>query len=476
MPAVVERKPGLDPGVDLRQAAATLCTDVANAGRFAEAAGSLIRFVPEWGWLRWDGRRWARDTLGVVRKMAQDVHTFVRAEAAAAENPQVADALWKHAKYTAKSSAITAFLRETEPMCAERAEVFDRIPDRVNCRNCTLDFSRIDGDLPHHGDHSSANYLTRLIPHDWHLGARRVAWENFLEDVLPDAEVRAFVQRALGYSLLGHTREQCFFILHGTGCNGKSVFLNTIKSVLGEDYARQADPECFMAGRGPTTRNDLARLQGVRFVTAVESGDGHRLDESLIKSITGGDAVQARFLYREYFEFVPQFKLWLATNHPPRIRGTDHAIWRRVMLVPFTVTIPGDRRDPALQDTLLREAEGILDWLVGRMRRVLQIWTRPAAARSGGNAGVPRFRRHGRPIPGRPRRAATPRPMREEGHVCRVYPVVRTQRRAPCQSTGVFESPPIPRPRRVPRSRRNTLLDRRPSRPRVTLVTLVTLS
>lgn len=364
MPEVVQRKAGLDPGVDLRQAAATLCTDVANAGRFAQAAGSLIRFVPEWGWLRWDGRRWARDTMGVVRKMAQDVHTFVRAEAAAAENPQVADALWKHAKYTARSSAITAFLRETEPMCAEPAHIFDRMPDRVNCRNRTLDFGGIEGDLPRYYAHSSADYLTRMIPHDWHMGARRVAWENFLEEVLPDAEVRAFVQRALGYSLLGHTREQCFFILHGTGCNGKSVFLNAIKAVLGDDYARQADPECFMAGLSPSTRNDLARLQGVRFVTAVESGDGHRLDESIIKSITGGDAVQARFLYREFFEFVPQFKLWMATNHPPRIRGTDHAIWRRVMLVPFAVTIPDDKRDPALQDRLLGEAEGILDWLV----------------------------------------------------------------------------------------------------------------
>lgn len=248
MPEVVQRKPGLDPGVDLRQAAATLCTDVANAGRFAKAAGSLIRFVPEWGWLRWDARRWERDTMGVVRKMAQDVHTFVRAEAAAAENPQVADALWKHAKYTAKSSAITAFLRETEPMCAEPAHIFDRMPDRMNCRNCTLDFGRIGGDLPRYYDHSSADYLTRMIPHDWRMGARRVAWESFLEDVLPDAEVRAFVQRAFGYSLLGNTREQCFFILYGAGCNGKSVFLNAIKAVLGDDYARQADPECFMAG------------------------------------------------------------------------------------------------------------------------------------------------------------------------------------------------------------------------------------
>ena len=364
MPAVVQRKPGLDPGVDLRQAAATLCTDVANAGRFADVAGSLIRFVPEWGWLRWDGRRWARDNLGVVRKMAQDVHTFVRAEAAAAKNPQIADALWRHAKYTAGSTAISAFLREAEPMLAERAEIFDQLAHRVNCRNCTLAFDQIEGGLPRHYEQCRADYLTRMIPRDWHMGARRVAWENFLADVLPDAEVRAFVQRALGYSLLGHTREQCFFILHGTGCNGKSVFLNTIKAVLGEDYARQADPECFMSGKASTMRNDLARLQGVRFVTSVESGDGQRLDEALIKSITGGDAIQARFLYREYFEFVPQFKLWLATNHPPRIRGTDHAIWRRIMLMPFTVTIPDERRDPALQDTLLREAEGILDWLV----------------------------------------------------------------------------------------------------------------
>jgi putative DNA primase/helicase len=173
-----------------------------------------------------------------------------------------------------------------------------------------------------------------------------------------------FLQRAVGYSLSGTINEQVLFILYGTGANGKSTFVETVRSLLG-DYAQQSEFETFLVrknGGGP--RNDIARLKGARFVSAVEAEQGCRLSETIIKQVTGGDKITARFLYQEFFEFTPEFKLFLASNHKPRIVGTNEAIWRRIRLIPFTVTIPHHERDPHLLDKLRRELPGILAWAI----------------------------------------------------------------------------------------------------------------
>jgi putative DNA primase/helicase len=153
------------------------------------------------------------------------------------------------------------------------------------------------------------------------------------------------------------------FVLYGSGANGKSTFLNTSRFLLG-DYAQQTPADTLMVRDGNKSSNDLARLCGTRFVSAVETEEGRRLSEVLIKQLTGGDPIVARFLFHEFFEFIPQFKIFLATNHRPEIHGTDEAIWRRIRLIPFEITIPEKERDKNLESKLRSELSGILNWAV----------------------------------------------------------------------------------------------------------------
>lgn len=178
-----------------------------------------------------------------------------------------------------------------------------------------------------------------------------------------DKKLASYLQRVVGYSLTGMTVEQCLFFLYGKGANGKSTFLNVVKALGGPELAKQTPCETLMVKRTSAT-NDIARLQNVRIVIANEVEDGSMLAESLVKNMTGGEAMAAKFHYAEYFEFVPKFKLFIAGNHKPTIRGRDEGIWRRIRLVPFVVTIPPAQRDKHMQDKLLKELPGILNWAI----------------------------------------------------------------------------------------------------------------
>lgn len=178
-----------------------------------------------------------------------------------------------------------------------------------------------------------------------------------------NAPLIRFVQRSFGYALTGSTREQVLFIFWGSGANGKSTLLETMLTGLG-DYAQPADSSLLLSRTQDAVRNDVARLAGVRFVPTGETESGRHLAEALIKKLTGGDTVTARYLYSEFFDFRSQAKLFLATNHKPIIRGNDNAIWRRIRLVPFLVIIPEDEQDKALAQKLRKELAGILAWAV----------------------------------------------------------------------------------------------------------------
>ena len=178
-----------------------------------------------------------------------------------------------------------------------------------------------------------------------------------------DSELQSFLQRMIGYSLTGSTREHALFFLYGTGANGKSVFLSTIAILLG-DYAKTAPASSFTASSTEQHPTDLAGLRGARFVTAIETEDGARWAESKIKSLTGGDKIAARFMRCDFFEFIPEFKLIIAGNHKPGLRSVDEAMRRRLHLIPFTVTIPQDDRDPRLAEKLRAEFPGVLDWAI----------------------------------------------------------------------------------------------------------------
>jgi putative DNA primase/helicase len=172
-----------------------------------------------------------------------------------------------------------------------------------------------------------------------------------------------YIQTVCGWAITGDISEQTLFILFGSGANGKSTFLNTLMRLLG-DYAIATPTETFMSRKGEQIGNDLARLKGTRFVTTTETEQGKKIAEPLIKQITGNDRITARFLYGEYFNFQPTFKVFMATNHKPSIKGADHGIWRRIKLIPFTTRIPEEKQDKRLEEKLASEVSGILNWLL----------------------------------------------------------------------------------------------------------------
>jgi len=189
-------------------------------------------------------------------------------------------------------------------------------------------------------------------------------WLEFLGEIMAGKEeMIGFLRRAIGYSLTGTTGEQCLFFLYGSGANGKSTLLNLLSHVLG-DYSLRSPSDMLVTRRERGVPNDVARLKGARLVVTSEIEEGTNLAEALVKQLTGGDTLVARFLFAEYFEFVPTFKIWLAANHKPRIRGDDYAIWRRIRLLPFLVEIPAERQDPSLLAKLQAENAGILAWAV----------------------------------------------------------------------------------------------------------------
>lgn len=238
------------------------------------------------------------------------------------------------------------------------SEDLDKNNYLINTRNCTIDFKTC---FPRPAER--IDLITKCAAVEYDKDAKCPTWNRFLLQIMNnDVEMIKFVQKAMGYALTGDVSEQCMFILWGSGANGKSTFLNTIQKILG-DYACSTGTETFMK-RSNEQSNDIARLRGMRLVTTSEVENGKALSESLIKQITGEDELTARFLYGEYFSFKPTFKIFMATNHKPKIKGGDYGIWRRIKLIPFNVTIKPEDRDKNLADKLEKEAKGIFNWML----------------------------------------------------------------------------------------------------------------
>ncbi len=254
-------------------------------------------------------------------------------------------------------------LAEGSPELATGSEDWDADPWLLNVANGTLDLRT--GVL---SPHSAGDLLSTRSPVVHDPDATCPTWDRFMAEVTRgDSELAGVLQRAVGSSLTGVCSDQVMFVLHGAGRNGKSTFLEVILELVGRDLGIRAERALLLrrgrtSGGGPT--GGQADLYRRRLVVTSETGAGDRLDESLVKDLTGGDRIRARQPHGRNFEFAPTHHIWMATNHLPRITGTDTGIWRRIQLIPFAASIPNERIDPHLGIKLLAELPGILNWAV----------------------------------------------------------------------------------------------------------------
>jgi putative DNA primase/helicase len=325
-------------------------TDEALALRFAELHARDLRYVAAWSkWLAWNGRRWQFDDTLRAFDLARKV---CREAAARCTKPKVAACL-----ASAKTVAAVERLAKADRRLAAIVEQWDTNPWLLNTPDFVIDLRTGERRTPRPSDYLTQ--ITAAAP-----AGECPTWHTFLDRITAgDKSLQEYLQRTAGYCLTGMTSEHALFFGHGTGGNGKSVFVNTISGILG-DYHCTAPIETFTASHYDRHPTELARLRGARLVTSVETEEGRRWAESRIKSLTGGDKIAAHFMRQDFFEFTPQFKLVIVGNHKPGLRSVDEAIRRRLNLIPFTVTIPPTERDPDLSEKLTAEWPGILAWAI----------------------------------------------------------------------------------------------------------------
>lgn len=365
--------------------------DLYNAKQLLKEYGAHMRHCAPWkSWLLWNGTYWIKDETGQAQQWAISSLETLGKQAIAAHDKSLTAYVSRQFMQSKFSSMLA--VAQSMPGIGVLPDIFDLDPWLLNCVNGTLNLRTMLLEPPRQDDH-----LTKCVPVRYLPDATCPTWERFLwkimggstpgaideadmgageleERSLQDARAHRlvqFLQRAIGYTLTGSTQEQCLFFLYGNGSNGKSTFLETLQELL-KTYACSTPSDTLMSKeRGNDgISNDIARLRGTRFVSSVEIGENRRLNEELIKRLTGQDVMTARFLHAEFFEFKPAFKLFLACNHLPVIRGTDYAIWRRIRIIPFTVKIPEAEQNKELPAQLKEELPGILAWAV----RGCQAW------------------------------------------------------------------------------------------------------
>jgi putative DNA primase/helicase len=307
-------------------------------------------YVAAWAkWLVWTGKRWHAEATLHARHLIRHICREISLKA---DSPKLASRI-------ASNSTVNGVERLacTDRRHAATAEEWDADLWLLNTPNGVVEL--VSGRIR---DHRREDRMTKMASASPQGDCP--TWRMFLHEVTGgDLELQGYLARMAGYCLTGSTREHALFFVYGTGANGKSVFLNTLASILG-DYATNAPMDTFMETRSDRHPTDMAGLRGARLVTSIETEQGRRWAESKIKGLTGGDKVSARFMRQDFFEYLPQFKLVIAGNHKPAIRNIDESMRRRLHLIPFTVTIPPDRRDKNLASKLLLERDGILAWMV----------------------------------------------------------------------------------------------------------------
>ncbi len=336
--------------------------DIGNAAHYATAYADELRYCAAWGkWLAWDDTRWKIDCDGRPLKLAKELvgRMFSDCLGEGKTGQPFMKEQVKHACESAKASRLRAMVDLAAPELPIRIEELDQDGWILNCMNGVVDL-RTGEILPH----DRTQGITKLCPTAFEMNAESPVWQAFLADVFGDAEMIDFVQRLFGHFLTADVSEQKLAIFHGSGANGKSTLLNAFMETVGPDYSMQCMPDFLMEKRGESHPTERASLFGKRFVSCVETEASRKLAESTVKMLTGGERIMARRMREDFWEFSPTHKLVLCTNHKPIISGTDHGIWRRLLLVPFLQRFDGARQDKQLPEKLRAEHAGILSWAV----------------------------------------------------------------------------------------------------------------
>jgi putative DNA primase/helicase len=342
-------------------------TDFGNSERLVDQANYYIRYCHQftsWYIYTTSEGRWKKDDNGFINRIGKDVIRRVHVEASRAPTK---DSTKSYSGWAYKCECRAALnsmvsLAQNSKRIVVSPDELDSNDYQFNLRNGTLDLKTLELQ-----DHNRMNFITRLADYEYDDKAQCPQFKKYLNRIFRSRtdkdEMIAFLQRAVGYTLTGSTGEQCLFLLYGSGANGKSVFLDVLNALLGE-YGTVTQSRTFTTERGEIS-NDIAALAGKRMVYASENSSDTHLDESIIKQLTGGENISARFLHQEFFTFKPRFKIWWAFNHPPAISDMTNSIWRRIKIIPFNEVLPESEWDKKLAEKLIsHELPGILNWAI----------------------------------------------------------------------------------------------------------------
>ena len=338
-------------------------TDAGNADRFVVMYRDSIRYCAvHKKWYIWNGKYWKQDDGTIISYAIACVRNIMN-EANLLPDGDRRRELIKHSLRSESVSRLKAIIdiASNNEAIKISPDEMDANPWLLNCKNGTINLKT--GKLQ---EFNCKDYITKMCKAEFKEDCQTPLWTQLLDKVTQgDEQMQRYIQKAFGYSLTGDTSEQAMFILYGTGSNGKSTLLNAFSDML-DSYAQSAKSESFMEKKNDNVNNDIARLNGARFVTAIEMQENKRMSEELIKAMTGGeDKLVTRFLYGEFFEYIPQFKVFLAVNHKPVIRDTTNSIWRRIKLIPFMATFTEQERDKNMLSKIKKnELDGILAWAV----------------------------------------------------------------------------------------------------------------
>lgn len=345
-------------------------TDLGNAQRFQRRYGETIRYLaPAKAWHIWDGKCWRRDESLTIEHLAGEMaQSLWRSDSAELRK-------WGAASQGERKLKATVNLARSFTELQIAADQLDSHPWLLNCTNGTLDLRT--GQLR---EHRMEDYLTHVINCDYDPLAHSAKWISFLESALPDREIREFLQRSIGYSLTGSTREECCFLLTGEGRNGKGTMLLSIGEVLGRFLTATASFATFVRTNREHS-GEIANMRGKRLIVAQEASSGSTFSESILKGLTGGDRVSGRRLYENQMDFLMQGKIWLVTNILPEVRDFSTGFWSRLFVIEFPVSFAGNENKNLKAELGAQDVQrAILAWAVEGCMRWLEEGLAPPEA------------------------------------------------------------------------------------------------